>query len=598
MPSHLNPSQQQAVEYGGGHLLIVAGPGTGKTHTLTHRIAAQISRLKDNQKILAVTFTHHAAGEMKERLEKLIELPLTPSPPAGRAGLKKEGESGLNSKITVGTFHAFCLDILRAHANSLKDFRIASEDDIETVVKICWPQLSAKERSQQLKLIGHLKSKNERPLNPPLCERGGEGEFCLEYNQALRAKNLLDYDDLLLEAVRLLETSQNLCQTLQETYPLIFVDEYQDINPVQHQLLLELAGEKSVVTAIGDPDQSIYGFRGSDASLFQRFVEDFPGARVLTLTDNYRSTESLLKASGQVILKNADAARQELAAQFHCEGHLTVYEAPTERAEAEYVVHRIERMVGGTSLFSQDSRRVEIDQKAQRCFRGIAVLYRLNSQRHCLQEAFDRSGIPYEVTGDKKLIDRKPVMEFLDAIEALPEGEPHISEKLGLLKSSTSWHKWFEKNPSWLKNVEQLIQVARDFTTIRDLRNHLALQQPEEPLEYQADKVRLMTLHASKGLEFPAVFITGCEDGLIPLWREGEDNGAEERRLFYVGMTRAKEELFLTCAKRRMMFGQTRFPEASPFLKDIQDDLKRIEAARQTTHRKSAKTSTQMSLFD
>ena len=555
-PDHVNSSQWQAITHEGSHLLIVAGPGTGKTHTLTHRIAHVAQELNSDQKILAITFTNKAANEMRERL--LARLP--------------EGKE----VVTLGTFHSFCLQFLREniHLTELpKEFRVASTDDIESLSQRLWPERKARERQEVLEEISRWKATgfnrndseifkspsfpnvlvgnpDEAMTGPPTKTFGGDklGVNSNEdppdvdlFNRALREEGMLDFDDLLLETLKLLETNKTLRTQMREKYPFIFVDEYQDINGIQHELLKILANGAGLdadslnrrtsspaqvrvfLTAIGDPNQAIYGFRGADVRFFESFQNDFPGAVVFHLIENYRSASNLLKASGQVISKEKVFDVPELTAKIYTEGRLSVYEAPTDKAEAEYVVHQIEKLVGGTSLFSQDSRRVDHDTQARHSFGDIAVLYRLNAQSILLDKAFNRSGIPYQRAHD-------------------PHGDS---------------------------------------------------------LDPRAEKVSLMTLHAAKGLEFPVVFIVGCEENLLPLQLENlTSDQNEERRLFYVGMTRAKERLYLIRARRRAIFGKFYENKPSPFLEDIEEQLKAYEQTQYKLSSKNKKEEEQLTLFE
>ncbi len=494
---NLNPSQSHAVNHEGSHLLIVAGPGTGKTHTSICRIVKFLKELKESQKILAVTFTNKAAHQMQERLQKI-------SP-------------GSFEKIFIGTFHQFCLSLLRQyskHTNLPQDFRVGEPQEIEALVKSLWPDMTASQRSKILEEISQLKSRVSSP----------QEDFLTQYNQFLRANNLLDFDDLLLETLKCLQGNPGVLREIQATYPFIFIDEYQDINEVQHALLKILIGENNFLTAIGDPHQAIYGFRGSDVRFFESFVKDFKGACILTLEDNYRSTANLLKASSQIIQKSSDFKAPALVAKIYKQGRLIIHQTPTDKAEAEYVVHQIEKLVGGTSMFSRDSGRVNSGEEGQYGFGDIAVLYRLNALNRPLKEAFERSGIPYQISGENS----SPVAD--------------------------------------------------------------------ESYQLRVDKVSLLTLHASKGLEFSVVFIVGCEENLLPLMLESlKTDPEEERRLFYVGMTRAKERLYLIHAQKRFLFGRLTHNAPSVFLKDIEEDLKEYEQASKIKRRPKE---AQLTLFE
>jgi len=480
-PTDLNESQWQAVRHMGTHLLISAGPGTGKTHTLTHRIAHIIPSLKSNEKVLAITFTNKAACQMKDRLTAL--------------GVDPAG-------LFVGTFHSFCLKLLRDYFQQTalpKDFKIALPQDIQGFDK------------GTLERIAHMKS-SQLAIAP-------DDEY-KAYQRYLRQNSWIDFDDILREALLLLE-NEDIAAFLRRQYRYIFVDEYQDSNIVQNALLKILACDGVLLTAIGDANQSIYGFRGSKVELFRRFQEDFLPAQILNLQESYRSSPNLLAASGQVM------GGLELLAKLDTKGKLVMHTAASDRAEADYVAQQIEKLIGGFDM--NTSRR------AQHSLGDIAVLYRLNAQGHVLSKALEYLGIPYQIA-------RKP----------------------------------------------QRASVYSD----EDL-----LGQNEEQLEYNVEKVSLMSLHAAKGLEFPVVFIVGCEENLLPLDLMGmKGDPQEERRLFYVGMTRAREHLYLTLARRRQLFGRTLMQNPCAFLADIAEELKAYEAAKHSTPKKDPDAA-QMKLF-
>ncbi len=475
----LNQDQQRAVDHEGAHLLIVAGPGTGKTQTLTHRIARKVPLLKSNQRILAITFTQKASTEMSERLRKKLSVD--------------------ERHVFVSTFHGFCLSFLKRFyqlAQLPQDFKLITPEETEEVLKKYWLDIKTNERRKHLEEI--YRNKSLGLADSPIVK---------SYNQILRAHQCLDYDDLLIETVHLLVNDSSIRFQIQKEFPLIFVDEYQDINALQHRLLKLLVGEGVEITAIGDPHQAIYGFRGAQVNFFEQFKNDFPPMTQLNLTTNYRSSPNLLEASSQIIQKGKFPL-SKLTAHIYEQGKLVIYESPTEKSEAEYIVTQIERMVGGLSMFSHDSHRVDRQAKADRSFGDIAVLYRLNAQRKYIEEALLRSGIPYAVSGEKHL-------------------------------------------------------------------------ESEEFLNIRSEKVNLLTMHAAKGLEFPVVFIIGCEEHLVPLDIEGlETDREEERRLFYVAMTRAKEELYLTRSKKRILFGRMMQNQVSLFIRDIEEDLKTIDAVK------------------
>lgn len=502
----LNPSQQRAVDYPGRHLLIIAGPGTGKTHTLTRRIARTWERLPKGQRALAITFTNRAAEEMRERLSAFV----------------KSGES-----LFVGTFHQFAGELLRRYDREARlehDFKVADPEQTENLGRNCWPDLSRRELKLKLEEVSRWKTLTPRQEPPPDIRA---------YNAFLRARKLLDFDDLLLEALKLLESQQSVRAEVTGQYRSIFVDEYQDINLLQHAVLKAIVGSQGSLTAIGDPNQAIYGFRGSDVRFFQTFSRDFEGAEILSLSENYRSGRRILSAGGQVIAPENSDGIPPLIARMHQEGHLLVVETATEKAEAEYVVHAIEKLVGGTSLFSRDSGRVSAHEEGIYSFQDMAVLYRLHSQNRALIEALERSGIPYQVCQKQKGNGADP---------------------------------------------EEEVYFHRD-----------------DEIKNQGEKVALMTLHAAKGLEFPVVFIVGCEEHLLPLELANlKGDPQEERRLFYVGVTRAKERLVFLRARRRTLFGQACQWEQSPFLADIEERLKEHD---QPPLKKKRPRDDQMSMF-
>lgn len=483
----LNPSQRKAVDHQDGHLLIIAGPGTGKTHTLTCRIARLSGEMDPSERILAITFTRKAAQEMHGRLLH---------------------RCGRLTNIDVGTFHQFCLKTLKEHASFIPGFENLEPADpgkIKSLLKEIWPGLSARGINERINGISQWKSGGFLEGDAP--------REVIEYDQQLKSKGLIDFDSLLLETYKLFAAHRKVLDQVRKRFRYIFVDEYQDINTVQHALLIQLITDQNYITAIGDPNQAIYSFRGSDVNFFKQFEQDFKGARVLTLSDNYRSGERLLTAAGQIIAGENTFQVPPLTAQLYIQDRLVIHEAATQKAEAEYMVHQIEKMIGGGSLFSQDSGRVSAFENAQVSFGDIAVLYRLNSQQYAVRQALDRIGFPYNV-----------------AVKSNPEDEDEIGPV------------------------------------------------PGTEAEVDCEKISLMTLHASKGLEFPVVFIIGCEQKLLPLDLEGlESDVREERRLFYVGMTRAKQWLYLLRSRRRTLFGKTYTTEPSVFLADIEEELKNYE---------------------
>lgn len=568
----LNTSQRHAADHAGGHLLIVAGPGTGKTHTLTFRIARLSRQLQTGERTLAITFTHKAAEELQERLSKSFP--------------------DVRQKVFVGTFHSFCLFYLRDHIQDTdlpKELNIATTHDLEGLAGELWPDVPQRQLKKKLHAVMERKT------------RGSGGEISGEvaaYNAILKANALLDYDDLLLEAGKLLSSRREPTGRARKTeFAHVFVDEYQDINALQHALLKEFVRLGATLTVIGDPHQAIYSFRGADVSFFERFADDFPGAAVLSLADNYRSAPNLLKASGQIVTRETPLISAGTAGIYH-QGQLTVYEAPTDKAEAEYVVHGIEKMVGGTSMFSRDSGRVTTTPSVARSFRDIAVLYRLNAQKIVLEEALARHGIPYQTSDDRPFAELAPVPELVALLKAFRSSGTLSDAMKKLLKTTAGEKILKDSRPAWRKNVERFVRMAKRFDHVEEFLDYLVLQQPEDAIERRVENVHLLTLHAAKGLEFPVVFIIGCEQNLLPLSIENMvSDSREERRLFYVGMTRAKEVLYLTHARRRRLFGQGMSNPPSPYLGDIEHQLKEYDQAQPLRRRKDGPESSQLEFF-
>ncbi|MDZ7266154.1 MAG: UvrD-helicase domain-containing protein [candidate division KSB1 bacterium] len=621
----LNPSQRRAVTYADGHLLIIAGPGTGKTHTLVHRIQHLLQSGEPARSMLAITFTNKAAEEMRQRL--------------------REQTGRLAEELTIGTFHAFCLALLREHADEQRDFEIIPDERREMIAQELWPLAATAERSRWLDEISLHKATLTTPATP---EQAGRQAA---YQAALQRLQVWDFDDLLLQAIRLLENTPEVRQALQQRYHWIFVDEYQDLNAAQHRLLKLLVQGGARLTAIGDPNQAIYGFRGAEVGYFSRFAEDFPGAVVMRLEENYRSGAIILAACGQVIEAGDDCVALPLSPTLLTPGNLTIYAAPTAEAEAEFVVHQIEKLVGGTSLFSQDSTRVAQSPEGRYSFGDFAILYRLNALRPPLEQALQHSGMPFQVAGETPLARRKGMPELLAVIRwaaGLPCDANDFAGFVALLtpgfgqSSAKKLAEYFTVTPerdrllltrfmaqtnlgqrpamalrvaaevmarfvqdqqsrgvdaalaNLLTNLQPqpetpLLQVCRPnwqrlaglahwHSTPRALLDALALQREADQIEARAEKISLLTLHAAKGLEFPVVFIIGCEEHLTPMQLEElQGDPAEERRLFYVGMTRARERLYLVRAARRMLFGKSRRFAASRFLSDIEEQLKAYE---------------------
>jgi DNA helicase-2/ATP-dependent DNA helicase PcrA len=545
----LDADQRKAAEIIDGPLMIIAGPGSGKTRTLTHRIAHLVERGIPAAQCLAITFTRRAAAEMRERLVHLLG--------------EKAGE------LAIHTFHSLGLAILREHpaaAGLHRGFRVASEAERAALLGEAL-KISARKAETLLRAI----SKAKRSREPASAEIG---EAMRSYRHALALHDAIDFDDLIGLALDALTTDANLAAIYRDRFRFVSVDEFQDVDEQQYRLLAALAPRGANLCVIGDPDQAIYGFRGADAAGFGRFRQDFPDAAVVCLARNYRSSGTIVTAAAQIIGPGrSDEPIAEIVRDMH--ERIVIHAAPSEQAEAEFVVQTIERMIGGHSFFSLDSGRAT-GTGASLSFSDFAVLYRTDAQSATLVEALARSGMPFKKHGAGRLADDELMRALLqeDAADhgasdqALPA---RLAAAAGRLRQRAAYDRAAIDH-----GLQQLVVLAEtcgsDAARFSDM---LALASDADLFDPRADRVALLTLHAAKGLEFPVVFITGLEDGLMPLRFGAGDpaSAAEERRLFYVGMTRAKDRLVLSRAAKRLLRGRMREQEPSPFLTDIEREL-------------------------
>ncbi len=554
--SQLDDGQRVAAQTVDGALLIVAGPGSGKTRTLTHRIAHLVAeRGVPARNCLAITFTRRAAAEMRERLAQLL--------PA-RA-----------DEIAIHTFHSLGLMILREHANAAglqRGFHVASEAERIALL------------TETLGITAHRAKRLLRAISKE--KRAGTAgadiaEAMAAYGRAMMLRNWIDFDDLVALAVRGLTSEPGLAALYQDRFRFVSVDEFQDVDEQQYRLLKLMAPPGANLCVIGDPDQAIYGFRGADASCFERFKADHPTAGLVTLRHNYRSTGTIVAASAQVIAGNAGGALVGIVRDMH--ERITIHVAPTERAEAESVVAGIEEMIGGASFFSLDSGRANGTTR-NLSFADFAVLYRTEAQSAALCEAFARSGMPFKTNSHGALADAPAVQALLSK---MAEGGAADDRPLeGLLRAAASQLRAC----SGCLDLAQIEMACMRLATLAErcggdharLRDAVAIATDADFFDPRADRVSLLTLHASKGLEFPVVFIVGLEDGLLPLSFGQPDDAAitEERRLLYVGMTRAKDRLVLSRARQRFWRGRLRTLDASPFLTDIESELLKHQRSR------------------
>ena len=577
-PAGLDADQRRAVETLAGPLLVVAGPGSGKTRTLTHRIAHLVSdHAVAPERCLAITFTRRAAGEMRDRLRALL-------PEAWR-------------RVALHTFHSLALSILEEHHNAAglqRGFRVASDAERIELLRDT-AGISEKRAHGALSAISQAKRTRTSPMDQGA---GGAFEAFEAYERAMEARNLCDFDDLVIRAADALESDPAIRAQYRQRWRWISVDEYQDVDEQQVRLVKQLVSPDGNICAIGDPDQAIYGFRGADVRFFGEFGRDFPGTRVVRLARNYRSDPNIVALSTQVIGRSDSAGRGP--ARQDGEGEessratarpgsapaieavpdlVTVHEAPTDKAEAEFIVKSLEEMLGGHSFFSIDSGRSKDAGGDELSFSDFAVLYRTEAQVPALVEALRRSGMPFQHRSHRRLPDHPGVAAALDALRETGRPGP-VREQLEaacLGDGRRGAGGCDEPSAAQMMEACELLRPAAVACgdDLEKFLSDLALGTEIDTWDPRADRISLLTLHASKGLEFPVVFIVGCEHGLLPLtWGKADRSVlAEERRLFYVGVTRARRKLCLCRAKRRRWRGKLRELPPSPYLADIEEQL-------------------------
>lgn len=533
----LDPDQSAAAEIVRGPLLIIAGPGTGKTRTLTHRLAHLIAdHGAAPESCLTITFTRRAAGEMRERLLQLL--------PGGRG-----------ARVPVMTFHALGLAILQEQQAKLglgAPLRVAGGREIQALA----PDLLGVSAAEARRL---------------LADRAGRPAA---YTQALRARGILDLDDLIALSLELLAADPELTALYRARWPHLSVDEYQDVDERQYRLVQLLASGKGSLCVIGDPDQAIYGFRGADVRFFQQFRNDHPETRQVQLTRNYRSVPAIVEAALQAVAPSTLVLDRVLRAQNPDATRLTLRDCGTDRAEAEFVASAIERLVGGTSLSSFDTGRAAAGAHPQYAFNDFAILYRTDAQTPPLIEALARSGIPFQKRAHGPLAEHPTVQALVTQVKMLPPEAPLAERIIGAAAALAR----AEQPDAELRGIADALRPLAekhggDFDAFM---SELVLGADVDLHDARAERVSLLTLHAAKGLEFRVVFLVGCEDGLLPHRFGSEDRDAdhaEDRRLFFVGLTRAKERLFLSHARRRHWRGELRERHPSPFLRDIRETL-------------------------
>ena len=622
--SGLNPAQRDAAEHVDGPLLVVAGAGSGKTRVLTHRIAHLIgSHGVHPSNILAITFTNKAAGEMKHRIEALVG-------PVARS-------------MWISTFHSACVRILRVHAERLgypKAFSIYDQTDAQRLTGYVIRDLGFDTKRFTPRAVHAVISnwKNELVGPGDAADRAAHifdrkhAEIYKEYQARLVRAGAMDFDDLLVETVRLLRNNPDVLAQYQEKFRYILVDEYQDTNLAQNEIVLMLSASHHNVCVVGDTDQSIYKFRGADYRNIMQFQDAFDDVSVVVLEQNYRSTQNILDAANAVISQNLGRKPKELWTETGAGDKIVRFHADDESDEANFVARSLERL-----------------QRNGRSYGSMAIFYRTNPQSRAVEEALMRYSVPYKVVGGTRFYDRKEVkdaiaylravinpldevnvkrvlnvpkrgvgdtsvarvdefardnsMSFVEALRHSSEAGVTGAARKGIesflavidefssrvddgpgdviqaLLDRSGYLKELEAEHSIeaegrIENLAELVGSAREFARIDEFLEQVALVADTDELT-DDDRVVLMTMHAAKGLEFPVVFIVGVEEGLFPHVRAltDPDELEEERRLAYVGITRAQEQLFLCHAWSRQQFGTTQYNPPSRFLDEIPEDL-------------------------
>lgn len=635
----LNEQQREAVYHTDGPLLILAGAGSGKTRVLTHRIAYLIEEKGVNPwNILAITFTNKAAGEMRERVDNLV-------------GFGSES-------IWVSTFHSTCVRILRRHIDRLgydHNFTIYDADDQKTLMKDVCKLIDIDTKVyKERNLLSAISSAKDELITPQEYELNAAGDYgkqkiakvYMEYEKQLRANNALDFDDLLVKTVQLLQTQPDVLEYYQERFRYIMVDEYQDTNTVQFKFVSLLAGKYKNLCVVGDDDQSIYKFRGANIKNILNFEKEFQDARVIKLEQNYRSTSNILNAANAVISNNVGRKEKSLWTDNGEGEKIQFRQFDTAYDEADFIAEDIRKHVNDGAAYNEH-----------------AILYRTNAQSRLFEERFVAGNIPYKIVGGINFYARREIKDLLAYLKTIDNGKddlavrriinvpkrgiglttinrvqesalereigfyealkgldliPNIGRSAAKLDSFVALIEYFkgvagkeslsdlmkeiiektgyvedleaddkEDAQARIENIEELISKIAAYEetcadqdekpTLSGFLEEVALVADIDSLDEQQDYVILMTLHSAKGLEFPHVYLAGMEDGLFPSYMTitSDDNEdlEEERRLCYVGITRAEKDLTVSCARRRMIRGETQYNKMSRFLKEIPAEL-------------------------
>ena len=643
----LNADQKVAVESVDGPVLVIAGAGSGKTRTLTYRVAYLILEKKVSpQNVLAVTFTNKAANEMKERISEVLE--------------KFSNSNFKGARPHIGTFHSICVRILRNEIDKLgykKTFNIFDDQDQKSLAKKIFTELEiSKDQFDPRSIMSAISEAKNKLIDEYAYESQASSYYeetiskmYKRYQEALRENNALDFDDIISLTVKLFVDFPEVLDKYQETFKYILVDEYQDTNHAQYSLISMLARKYRNICVVGDDWQSIYGWRQADIRNILNFEKDYPDAKVVNLEQNYRSTQIILDAAYGVISKNINRKDKKVWTE-NKEGHLiTSFEAQDEKEEANFISEKIQEYVS----------------KEENKYADFAILYRTNAQSRAVEESFLRYSIPYRIIGGIKFYQRKEVKDIVAYLRVIENSDDYVSlerivnepkrnigkatfakwlflakekqknpievseelkdsdgtgitkskiesivefckfieemkeqkEKLSLQEfikkvfQKSGYEKMLKKEGSdgevRIENINELLSVAGKYDKEKASKSlgvfleEVALVADTDNIDQGQDAVHLMTLHSAKGLEFPTVFIVGLEEGIVPHSRSmlSENEMEEERRLMYVGITRAKEKVYLLFTRYRMIFGSTQANPPSRFLDDIPNELfeERIE---------------------
>jgi DNA helicase-2/ATP-dependent DNA helicase PcrA len=631
----LNQEQAEAVLQTDGPVLILAGAGSGKTRVLTYRIAYLIEEKSIYpSNILAITFTNKAAREMKDRVQSLI---------------------GSSDNMWICTFHSACVRILRKNVESLRDYKknfvIYDSKDQETLVKECLKELNLNEKNFPFRAVSAEISKAKDMLMTPDkyydrnmhdIKKRKLADIYKLYQKKLQKNNALDFDDILYKTVELFELNPDILQYYQNKFKYIMVDEYQDTNFCQYTLIRLLAKQHRNLCVVGDDDQSIYSWRGADIGNILNFEKDFPGAKVVKLEQNYRSTQVILDAANSVIRNNFARKNKKLWTENGEGRSIIFHSAMDEWGEANFIMDEVERLV------AEENRELG----------DFAILYRTNAQSRVLEEACMSHGIPYKIVGGFKFYDRKEVKDIIAYLRVIQNPEEDLSLKRiinipkrgignttldaivqyaaasgdsifgalleidnidGVSTKAKKGIKEFvkimtdlmgmaetagvskllkevmdrtgymdelkkdgdEESQTRYENVGELLSATMEFeeknedATLQNFLEQMALMSDIDTVEEGKSALIMMTLHSAKGLEYPFVFLSGMEEGVFPSQRSyfEEKQMEEERRLMYVGITRAEERLYLTAAFERTLFGNTTYNTVSQFVREIPKDL-------------------------